>query len=79
MTGQRELWPLLKAATVLLRPTTTDCDAVSIREALQFGRPVVASDGVARPEGTVVIVSRDLASFVIATRRVLAASFGHPS
>lgn len=74
MTGQRQLWPMIKAATVLLRPTTTDGDAVSIREALHFGRPVVASDAVPRPAGTVVFTSRDLASFVAATRRVLAAS-----
>ena len=76
MTGQRELWPLLKAATVLLRPTNTDGDAISIREALYFGRPVVASDVVPRPVGTVVFKSRDLASFIAATRRVLAASSG---
>ena len=74
MTGQRQLWPLLKAATVLLRPTTTDGDAVSIREALYFGRQVVASDVVVRPEGTVVFPSRDLASFVEATRRALVAA-----
>ena len=76
MTGQRQLWPLLKAATVLLRPTNTDGDAVSIREALYFGRPVVASDVVTRPEGTVLFTNRDLASFVAATERVLAASSG---
>lgn len=76
MTGQRELWPLLKKATVLLRPTNTDGDAISIREALYFGRPVVASDVVTRPEGTVVFKNRDLASFVAATHRVLAASAG---
>lgn len=72
MSGQRQLWPLLKQATVLLRPTTTDGDAVSVREALHFGRAVVASDAVARPPGTVVFANRDLASFVAATRRVLA-------
>jgi len=74
MTGQRQLWPLLKAATVLLRPTTTDGDAISIREALYFGRPVVASDVVARPQGTVLFASRDLASFIAATRRALTQS-----
>ena len=43
--------PVLAIADVFLRPTTTDGDANSIREALQFGVPVVASDVVPRPEG----------------------------
>ena len=36
---------------VYLRPTTTDGDAISIREALAAGRAVIASDVVARPPG----------------------------
>lgn len=78
MTGQRQLWPLLRDAAVLLRPTTTDGDAISIREALLFDRPVVASDVVERPAGTELFRSRDLAAFVAATRRVLSPSAGGP-
>ena len=73
MTGQRELWPLLKKASLLVRPTNTDGDAVSIREALHFGCPVVARDVVGRPEGTVLFASRNLGSLVAATKRVLSA------
>ena len=46
-----EMWPLLKSAVLLLRPTSTDGDSVMIREALAYGLPVVASDVVKRPHG----------------------------
>jgi glycogen synthase len=41
--------------SVFLRPTLTDGDAVSIREALAAGVPVVASDVVRRPRGVVTL------------------------
>lgn len=52
MTGQKELWPLFKKIDLMVRPTSSDGDAVSIREALQLGTPAVASDVVGRPAGT---------------------------
>ncbi len=45
------LAPALRHAAIYLRPTLTDGDAVSIREALVAGVPVLASDVVARPPG----------------------------
>lgn len=39
---------------VLLRTTTTDGDSVSIREALELDRVVLASDAVPRPENTYI-------------------------
>ncbi len=60
------------------RPTNTYGNAISIRGTLYFGRPVVVSDVVNRPEGTVVFKSRDLASFIAATRRALAAASRAP-
>jgi glycogen synthase len=42
-------------AAVYLRPTLTDGDAVSIREALAAGVPVVASDVVRRPPGVITV------------------------
>jgi glycosyltransferase involved in cell wall biosynthesis len=39
---------------ILLRPTRSEGDAVSVREALAAGVPVVASDVARRPEGTIV-------------------------
>lgn len=49
-----ELWPLLKKVNVLLRPTKSDGDALSIRESLYLNIPVISSDVVPRPEGTLV-------------------------
>jgi glycosyltransferase involved in cell wall biosynthesis len=41
--------------SVYLRPTRTDGDAVSVREALDLGVPVIASDVVQRPSGAQVL------------------------
>jgi len=60
LIGQRELWPLLKKADLLLRPTNSDGDAVSIREARYFNTPVIASDICVRIEGVTTFKSRDI-------------------
>jgi glycosyltransferase involved in cell wall biosynthesis len=49
-----ELWPLLKKVHVLLRPTKSDGDALSIRESLYLNIPVIASNVVPRPIDTIV-------------------------
>jgi glycosyltransferase involved in cell wall biosynthesis len=41
----------IEAASVLLRTTRFDGDAVSVREALQLGTPVVATENGMRPDG----------------------------
>lgn len=48
-----------KIADVYIRPTITDGDSLAIRESLSWGTPVLASDAVSRPEGTVLFKSRD--------------------
>ena len=63
LTGQLELWPIFKYADILVRPTVTDGDAVSIREALHFGADVIASDVVPRPAGVISFKTRDLEDF----------------
>lgn len=50
LTGQRELWPLMKLATLFLRPTLSDGASVSVEEALWCGTPVIASDVCQRPK-----------------------------
>lgn len=50
LTGQKELWPLLKKVDVFVRPTLSDGASVSVQEALWCNLPVVASDVCNRPD-----------------------------
>jgi len=54
-----EFYPILMKCDVFVRPTNTDGDAVSLREALFFHIPSVASDSVPRPKGTVLFTNRN--------------------
>ena len=54
---------VMKASDVVLRPTNTDGDSITVREALYFGKEMVASDCAVRPEGTVVFKTRDLQDY----------------
>lgn len=64
-----ELWPLLRKVHVFLRPTKSDGDALSVRESLFLRKPVITSDVVPRPAGSIVYKlgnSRDLLEKTIA-------------
>ncbi|MEO7660085.1 MAG: glycosyltransferase, partial [Pyrinomonadaceae bacterium] len=50
---------LIDAADVLLRTTLFDGDAISVREAIYLGTPVIATDNGMRPEGVHVIAIGD--------------------
>jgi len=50
---------LLALSDFFLRPTNTDGDSISIREALDIGVPVIASDCVQRPPGVTLFKNRD--------------------
>ena len=50
---------LIDRADVLLRTTLFDGDAISVREALFLGTPVIATDNGIRPEGVKLIQNRD--------------------
>jgi glycogen(starch) synthase len=50
---------LMRAATVVVRSTYADGDAITVREALDLGIPVVASDVVRRPPGAVLFKTGD--------------------
>ena len=52
---------------VMLRTTLYDGDALSVREALQLGTPVIASDNGMRPQGVRLIPKADLGALVSAT------------
>ncbi len=63
--------PVLEVSDVFVRPTNTDGDAVSIREALYLGVPTVASDAVERPPGTTLFRTRDLDDLEAKVRSLL--------
>jgi glycosyltransferase involved in cell wall biosynthesis len=51
---------IMEKSDIVLRPTNTDGDSLTIREALYLGKPILASDIVQRPDGTVLFKSRDI-------------------
>lgn len=51
---------LITFSDIILRPTNTDGDALTIREALFLSRPIIASDVISRPEGTILFKNRDV-------------------
>ncbi|MCO4763569.1 MAG: glycosyltransferase family 4 protein [Myxococcales bacterium] len=64
-----DLWAI---ADIFARPTRSDGDSVSIREALSLGTPTLASDVVARPAGVVEFPSGDGDAAGTAALQVLA-------
>lgn len=50
---------LIQESDIVLRATNTDGDALTVREALFLGKPVIASDVVKRPEGVFLFNNRD--------------------
>jgi glycosyltransferase involved in cell wall biosynthesis len=69
-TSPSPFYPVLMKSDIFVRPTNTDGDAVSLREALYLKIPSVASDVCPRPAGTVLFKSRDLADFIARVREV---------
>jgi hypothetical protein len=65
-------YPILMKSNVFVRPTNTDGDAVSLREALYFQIPSVASDASHRPEGTILFKNRDINDLTLKMKNLLA-------
>lgn len=65
---------LLADSDLFLRTTRYDGDSVSVREALQIGLPVIASDNGMRPEGVRLIPRSDAGALVAAIGEVLGQS-----
>ncbi len=63
---------LLAQSHVFVRPTNTDGDAISIREALYLNKAVAASDCVPRPAGVRTFRTRDMDSLLSALRLCIA-------
>jgi glycosyltransferase involved in cell wall biosynthesis len=54
----------MEQSDIVLRPTNTDGDSLTIREALFLGKPILASDVVARPPGTIIFKTRDVQDMI---------------
>ncbi len=63
---------LMDRADVLLRTTLFDGDAISVREALHLGTPVIATDNGMRPDGVELIKVGDEAGLVSKLVKVIA-------
>ena len=59
ITTSTPFYPILKKSLIFIRPTTTDGDALSIREAIYFRIPVIASDCIERPDGVILFKTGD--------------------
>lgn len=66
-----QMYPIIMKSDLFVRPTNTDGDAVSIREALHFKVPAVASDVCPRPEGTILFKCRDIDDLTSKVKEVL--------
>jgi glycosyltransferase involved in cell wall biosynthesis len=56
---------------LFLRTTLFDGDSISLREALHFGVPVIATDRAPRPDGVCVIPAENLEQLEFHTRQIL--------
>jgi hypothetical protein len=70
-TKPYQLYPIIMKSDIFVRPTNMDGDAISIREALYFKIPNVASNIVPRPEGTIIFRNRDIRDFISKVRDTL--------
>jgi len=64
LTGQKQMWPIIKASKLFIRPTYIDGDPISIKEALYFGVKVIASDCTIRDKRVITFKNRDINSLV---------------
>jgi glycogen synthase len=62
----------IRECSILLRTTRYDGDALSVREALDLGTPVIATDNGMRPPGCRLIPNPSLEPLLIALRTALA-------
>lgn len=55
----KEIWPVFLISDVFIRPTNTDGNSISLKEALWFECSTIASDVVPRPQDVVLFKNRD--------------------
>jgi len=69
--------PFLQYADLFIRATNTDGDALTLREALYYGVPSIASNVAPRPEGTILFRNRDIQDLSRAVRENLNTTGGN--
>jgi len=69
---------LVRSASVFVRSTFSDGDAITVREALALGVPVVASDTSFRPDGTILFRKGDAADLASKLADVLGGQTPRP-
>lgn len=57
--GPVDFSEVIKYSSCTVRPTITDGDSISVRESIYFQVPVIASDCVDRPDGTILYKTLD--------------------
>lgn len=62
---------LLKRTDLFIRPTNTDGDSISVREAIALGVPTIASDVVDRPSKVVTFKNRDISDLVSKANHII--------
>lgn len=62
---------LIAESDIILRPTNTDGDALTIREGLFLGKSVVASDVVSRPADTILFKTRNHEDLLMTIKKVI--------
>jgi glycosyltransferase involved in cell wall biosynthesis len=67
----KDLTLAFRPGAVFLRPTRTDGDSVSIREAINAGIPVLASKMACRPPGVVTLPLNDVGAWVAALQQAI--------
>ncbi len=70
---------LIESADVLLRTTLFDGDAISVREAIFFGTPVIATDNGMRPDGVRLIKRNDASELLAEVKNAVAEGRQYPS
>lgn len=70
--AHRAALAVIEASDAFVRPTRADGDAVSVREALALGTPVVASDVVPRPDGCLTFRTGDAGELAVRLEQALA-------
>lgn len=62
---------VINMCDLFIRPTNTDGDALSIREAISLKKPAIASNVCKRPEGTILFENRNIDDLYSKTIRVI--------